>query len=444
VTLLMALTAAAEKGPFMKRLLLSATALALIGQVACSHNAIAAAFMVRENSAEALGTIFAGNGSRADEASTVFNNPAGMTRLAGSEVEVGTAVLFPSIKFNGSSSVLGTPLPGDNGGNGGETSVIPHLYGKFDITDRLKFGLAVTVPFGNAVNYDSTSAWSGRYVGIKTAALSADINPNIAYQLNEHVSIGAGVSAQYFKLDVSSAIPQFLIFGPTAPDAIYHLKASDWDYGFNLGMLADLDPATRIGLTYRSKVDHRVKGTLNFTAANPLLGVVSGPATADASLPATTGVSLTHDYTPDFEVSADVQFTQWSTFDQVIVQSANGPFPFIEKYKDSWMVSAGAVYHLSPEWTLRGGVGWDQTPISDPYRGVGVPDTDRYMIGLGFGYRFNDTTSLDGAVSRYLASEHASMNTSLSNTDPFTHAVVLQGNYTNHLDYVALTLRHRL
>lgn len=426
----------------MKRGLLTTTALICAAEFFASNAADAAAFMVRENSAASLATAFAGNGSRADDVSTVFNNPAGMTRLEGTQLEGGAVVLFPSISFSGGSSVLGTPLPGDNGGNSGEKAAIPHLYGKFDVTERLKFGIAITVPFGNSINYDNTPAWSGRYVGIKTTALSADINPNIAYRLTDNVSIGAGVSAQYFKLDVSAAIPQFLIIGPGTPDATYRLKADDWDYGFNLGLLADLDPTTRIGLTYRSKVDHRTKGTLNFTGA--LFPIASGPATADASLPATWGASITHEYNPNFSVSSDVQFTQWSTFDQVIVKSANGPFPFIEKYKDSWMVSLGAVYRWDADWTLRGGVGWDQTPISDAFRGVGVPDTDRYMLGMGFGYRLNDKTSVDGAFAHYIASEHASMNTSLSNTDPFTGLVVLNGKYNNSLDYVALTFRHRL
>ena len=426
----------------MKWTILATIATVCAAQLVASSEAQAAAFMVRENSAESVATVYAGNGSRADDVATVFNNPAGMTRLEGSQVEGGTVVLFPSIHFSGGASVLGTALPGDNGGNGGERGVIPHLYGKFDVSERLKFGIAVTVPFGNSINYDSTPAWSGRYVGIKTAALAADINPNIAYKLSDSVSIGAGISAQYFKLDVSAAIPQFLIIGPTAPDAIYRFRAHDWSYGFNLGLLADLDPTTRVGLTYRSKIDHRVKGTLNFTGA--LFPIASGPATADASLPATWGASITHDYNPNFSISSDVQFTQWSTFDQVIVQSLNGPFPFIEKYKDSWMVSLGGVYRFDAGWTLRGGLGWDQTPVSDAFRGVGVPDSNRYMLGVGVGYRFSDSTSLDGGFAHYISTEHASMNTSLSNTDPFTHVVKLQGKYSNHLDYVALTLRHKL
>src|SRR5689334_19726618 len=128
----------------MKRALLSATALALLGQFLQMSGAVASGFLVREHSAEGLATAYAGDGSRADEAATVFNNPAGMMHLSGDEVELGSAAIFPSIRYKGSATVAGiTPLPGDNGGNGGQIQAIPHLYGVWTINDRLKAGIAV-------------------------------------------------------------------------------------------------------------------------------------------------------------------------------------------------------------------------------------------------------------------------------------------------------------
>lgn len=411
-------------------------------QLVASSEAEASAFMVRENSAEGVATAYAGNGSRADEASTAFNNPAGMTHINGAEVQVGAAIVFPSLSFNGSAKVFGTTIPGTDGGEPGQITGIPHLYGVFDLNGRLKAGLAITAPFGNSVNYGPS--FSGRYVGIKQAAITVDINPSLAYRVNDSISIGGGVSAQYAKLETSAAIAQFLILAPTAPDATYLFKGDDWGFGFNLGVLADLGNDTRLGLTYRSKVDHRLKGTLNFTGASPFLGLVNGAANADASLPATIGLSFTHDVNPTWSFSSDIQFNQWSSFDQIIIHSANQPFANIFKYKDSWMISAGALYHANDRLTWRAGLGWDQTPVQNGFRTVGVPDADRYMVGIGAGYRFTDSTSVDGGYTHYFASEHASMNSSLNNTDIVTHAVVLNGKYTNSLDYVAISLRYKL
>jgi long-chain fatty acid transport protein len=425
----------------MKWKFMATTATVCAVQLVASHDAMSAGFMIRENSAESIATVYAGNASRADDVSTVFNNPAGMSWLRGSQLEVGSAVVLPSIKFHGNATVGSAVIPANDQRNAGVTTAIPHLYGMFDLTDTLKAGIAVTVPFGNTVDYDPT--WSGRYVNTKTAALTADINPNISYRVSDRLSVAAGVSLQYLKLELTSAIPQFLIFGPTAADGNYALKEDGWSWGFNFGVLAEPWDGTRLGLTYRSQIDHHTKGSLNFNA-NPLLGLVSGPATTNLSLPASIGASITQQITPDFSLSSDVQFTQWDVFKQVVAKSANPPFAFIENYRNSWMISVGGVYRLNDTWSLRGGIGVDQSPTTDAFRDTGVPDKSRYMVGTGFAYRFNPSTSVEVGYAHYFATGHASMNSSVNSIDPLTGAVILHGNYTNNLDYLALSLRMAL
>ena len=406
-----------------------------------STEALGSGFMVRENSAASVGMAFAGNGSRADTPATVFNNPAGMTRLTDDEVELGIAGIIPNVEFHGTASARGAPLSGTNGDNAGRVVIVPNLSWTFGLTDRWKAGLAVTVPFGLGVAYDSP--WVGRYLNIKTSALAIDINPNVAYRLSPGLSLGAGISAQYLKLDTTTAIPQFAIFGPGAPDAFYRFNAHDWAFGYNLGALVELDGATRVGLTYRSQVDHRIKGDLDFTGTSPILGLVSGPAAANAHLPATAGASITKDLSSDLSLSADIQFSQWSVFKRVVIESANPPFPNEERYRDSWMVSVGGVYRLDDIWKLRAGLAWDQTPVTDAFRAVTLPDEDRYLLGVGFGYKLSDAASLDGAYEHSFASKHASMNNSFNNTDPITHAVALNGTYDVAVDIVAFSLRYK-
>ena len=174
-----------------------------------STSALASGFMIRENSAAGLGTVFAGSASRADEAATVFNNPAGMSFLPGTHTEIGGVAVFPSIHFTGDATIgspSGPAIPGDNSRNGGQFAMVPHAYASFDINQRWSAGIALTVPFGNTVDY--SEAWSGRYVNIKTAALTVDINPNVSFKITDRFAIAAGVSAQYLKLDLSSRIPR--------------------------------------------------------------------------------------------------------------------------------------------------------------------------------------------------------------------------------------------
>ena len=130
-------------------------------------------------------------------------------------------------------------------------------------------------------------------------------------------------------------------------------------------------------------------------------------------------------------------------FKRVVIESRNAPFVFDEEYRDSWLVSIGGVYRLNNVWTLRGGLGWDQTPITDRFRAVSLPDEDRYLVGLGFGYKLNESVSLDGGYQHSFAAAHADMSKSLNNTDPITHAVVLNGKYTVAVDVVAFSMRYK-
>jgi long-chain fatty acid transport protein len=151
-----------------------------IAAVLGCDDAFASGFMVRENSAEGVSMVSAGNGSRADEAATVFNNPAGMMHLAGPEVEIAAAVVFPSIRFSGGATIAGTtPVTGTQGGQAGQITGIPSLYAVLGVSDDVRVGLAITAPFGDGINYKSD--WVGRYAGIKTLAQSVDFNPNIAW-----------------------------------------------------------------------------------------------------------------------------------------------------------------------------------------------------------------------------------------------------------------------
>ena len=416
---------------------------AAVALLSCSASAaLASGFMVREKSAESVGMVFAGDASRADEAATVFNNPAGMIRLA-PEVEGTIAGVLPHIHFTGSATAAGVlPITGDQGGQPGQSTGVPALFGVFGINPDIKVGIAVTVPFGLEINYGPN--FVGRYQGIKLRALSADINPAVAWRVNDKVSIGAGISAQWFKVEQSAAIPQFLILQAPVPDASFLFNGSDWGIGYNFGLLLSPNDTTRMGFTYRSGVNHKPKGSLDFTGASPFLGLANSAATASGlDLPGTFAASFTHDWTPQFSASAELQYNMWSSFKSVTVASAGPPLTQLEHYRDSWMFTAGGMYHWTPALTLRGGLGWDQTPVTDLYRTVGVPDADRYMIGIGAGYTFAPGTVVDFGFTHYFGKD-PTVTGSVNSIDPFTHAIVLTGKYHNSLDFVTASIRFAL
>lgn len=419
----------------------AALTLALFPFVA--REARAAGFMVRENSAENVGMVYAGQASRADEAATVFSNPAGMMHLAGPEVELGAAVVFPSIHFSGSATAAGTiPISGTQGGQAGQITGIPDFYAVFDLANNLRFGLAVTAPFGNTTNYKSD--FVGRYQGIKQEALSADINPNIAWRITDKVSIGAGISAQWLKVEQSAAVPQFLIAQKPLPDTVFLFNGHGWGVGYNAGLLLEPNATTRLGFTYRSGIDHKLTGSLDFDS-NDLIGLPNGPATATGlNLPAEAAASFTHDWTPQWTGSFELQYDMWGSFKQVTVASQSPPLGEAEFYRSSWMLTAGAIYHLNQQLAFRGGFGWDQSPVTDKDRTVSIPDDDRLMVGIGAGYTVAPGAVVDFGYAHYFGLRNPPMTGSVNALDPFTQAIALTGNFHNYLDYVALSFRYAL
>jgi long-subunit fatty acid transport protein len=237
----------------------------------------ASGFAIRENSAEALGTSFAGNASSATFLSTIFNNPAGMTEFTGDRGQTDGSLIVPSLKFSGSAhetcAGLGKfpafcppvptsfPIAGDNGGDAGKSAFIPALYALHSISPDLKFGLAMTVPFGLETQYSNT--WVGRYLGIKSMVQSLDINPNLAYRVNDWISVGGGISANYLYADLSKAIDfNAISHNPPGllPDGQARFNGSDWNWGYNLGVLLKPMEGTNLGIAFRSRIQHKLQG----------------------------------------------------------------------------------------------------------------------------------------------------------------------------------------
>ena len=159
------------------RLTLAATALTAFGLGASvSH---AGGFALIEQGVKGLGNAYAGAAASAEDASTIFFNPAGMTLLDGNQVLVGLHIIQPSTKFTDNGSSAG----GSDGGDAADLAVIPNLFLVADINDEVKLGLGISVPFGLGTNYDKD--WKGRYQAVETAVEVININPSLAFKVNQ-------------------------------------------------------------------------------------------------------------------------------------------------------------------------------------------------------------------------------------------------------------------
>lgn len=355
--------------------------------LAFSGSASAAGFQLIEQNASGIGNAYAGSAAVAENASTIFFNPAGMTQLQAREFSLGISVVRPSFKFSDSGSIAG--LLSGNGNDGGTLAYIPNGYFSWALNKDLYFGIGFSGPFGLMTEYDST--WLGAAQSISFDIKTYNINPSIAYRVNDKLSIGFGISwmrmeAEYIKRAAAS---------PVAPLAT--LTADDDSWGWNVGALFNVSPTTKVGVSYRSTVKQNLDG--NLTVA----GVTSFGAKADIELPDTFIISTTQKLNDKWEMLGDISWTGWSSVPKVdIIRKADGAVVqrLDTAFNDSWRVALGANYQLNNAWKLKFGIAFDQTPVPDAsHRLVSLPDNDRTWLSFGAQWKPSKEGTLDLGAS---------------------------------------------
>jgi long-chain fatty acid transport protein len=323
-----------------------------------SGAASAAAFQLWEQNASGLGTAYAGSAAVAENASTIFYNPAGMSELAGYQVSVGVTGVGPSYTFRND----GSSLAGNNGGDAGGWHAVPNLYLSGRLTDKLTLGLGISSPFGLATEYDS--GWVGRVQTIKSDVRTINYNPSVSYRLNDKVSLGFGVNYQKIDAELTNA-------GGS-------LKGDDSTWGWNAGALFTLSPAMRVGLSYRSSMKYTLEGTLNGAT----------PVRADLELPDTAILSVWQQVSDRWEAMGDLSYTRWNTLKSLNVISRASGNAIAQagetfNYDNSWRIAWGAAYKASEAAKIKFGIAYDRTPVRDTDRSARVPDNSRLWLSLG-------------------------------------------------------------
>ena len=409
------------------------------------HHVRAAAFQIHEDSAQDLGSSYAGSGSEATGAETARNNPAGMTQLQGVRVSLGGSLIAPQLTFHGGAvNAFGQPISGRDNVDGGEAAFVPYGHVTYHPEgSQFAFGLSVTTPFGLVTDYPSD--FVGRYQASKTDLRTIDINPSVAYQVTPWLSLGAGVSAQWARASLSSYINSSSIATAqfrrltVLPDGVFDLNGDDWAFGYNFGALIQPGPQTHIGITYRSRVQHDFSGPAVYSVPFPLsLSPQFAPQTGKTKivLPDTIGLSITQGIGPRLKVSADLNWTNWSQFKNLnIYNTSNNQLAAItENYHNSLFAAVGASYQLTPDLALRGGTAFDQTPVTNPYRTARVPDGDRYWISIGASYNILPSVTVDAGYAHAFV-----QSVRIGETSPTGD--VLRGKYQDSLDIFSLGTR---
>jgi long-chain fatty acid transport protein len=358
--------------------------------------------------------------------------------------------------------VGGAPLQGGNGVNGGDVALVPNFYYMFSWDENLKFGIGLNAPYGLATEYEK--GWVGRYHALRSELTTINLNPAIAYKVNDVLSIGAGLNVQYAdvtltnNLDFSTiclgTLPQAVALatcnalglatpGNPATDGYAKLVGNSLAFGFNLGFTLEPIEGTRLGAHYRSHIEHDVKGSAHFLTPSRQFTQLTGAfvdTDAKASLPAPDTVSFgfTQAIGSEWSLMGDITWTQWSRFDSLTVDFENVAQPTSSAptlWDDTFRYSLGASYKPNAgDWTYRLGFAYDESPISVlESRTPRIPDVDRIWMSFGASYQFTDALSLDFGYA-HLFLDNAKFN----NAEATGH--VLVGQSELDIDIFALQL----
>jgi long-chain fatty acid transport protein len=390
---------------------------------------------VYENGATDVGTASAGRAALAEDASTAFGNPGGMTRLD-SQVLFGLEPVIVTTAFDTGPN---TTVAGTNGGNAGGFLPSGGVYGVYSLRDDLKLGFSFNSYAGGALNYDDD--WVGRYIATESTLLN--FNPVIAYRLLPWLSVGAGFSVQWAKLKSELAInnaAEFLADG--------RMKYTDTDFGFggNCGALAEIDSATRVGLTYRSRVGHDFDDVPSFAQLGPGLeallrssGVLGASLGLDLTIPQEVMLSFYRDVNEDLAVMANFNWQDWSQFGQFSISLSTVP-PRSQAvdagFDDTFQAAIGVHYRLAEPTRLLMGFAYDTSPVTEANRSPALPVDRQIRLAAGVQYDVNDDYTLG------LAYEYANLGD--ADIDTTRPSGTVQGHYQqNSLNVFNITVIRR-
>jgi len=355
-----------------------------------STNAQAGGFALMTQNASGMGNAYAGAAAEAEDASTIFFNPAGMTYIDGTQMVGAIHLINPSIAFHDKGSLGAT---GDQGPNAGSLALIPNFYIMTELTPAIKLGLGVSVPFGLTTEYDDH--WIGRFQANKSELKTVNINPSIAFKVNDQLSFGLGLSA----MRAEATLTRSVNFG-LAGEGNVKVEGDDWGFGFNLGAIYQATTDTRIGFAYRSNVKQKLEGKASFIrpALVPNAGAAAdGNVIANIDLPETLSASIFSHINAKWDVMADITWTRWSRFQALRILRDNGSTLSVtpENWENTLRYAMGVNYRYSDTVKLRAGLAYDEEANSDAFRSARTPANDRTWLTLGAGWQLSPASTMD-------------------------------------------------
>ncbi|BDY06141.1 outer membrane protein transport protein [Ferrimonas sp. YFM] len=411
--------------------------------MAVSAGSSAAGFLLNETSVSGLGRAFAGEGAAADDAAVLARNPAAMALFDQTALSLAGTYIDPGVDMRGVSSPLGSDPSALNIDGAAPQAFVPAAYLIMPLNDKVAIGFAGYSNFGLGTDFGENYP-AGTIAG-STDLLTMNLNTSVSYRVNDHLSLGLGLNAVYGDAELirhfgeTAPLINGMVdanLGPAAglapdlePSSISGKMAGDgWGFGFNVGVLYEVNDDHRIALTYKSKTTIELEG--HYTndlaagiATDSLVGVGGSQVdgTLDLDLPDILEFSGYHKVSDKVILHTTVMWTGWSVFEELrgvadgdttlegplcangnpACQISDGQTLLLkeENFEDAWRFGLGMTYLMSDAVTLRAGIAYDETPIPETHRTVSIPDSDRMWYSFGANYQLSDNSDVDLAFT---------------------------------------------
>lgn len=388
-----------------------------LGAALFVSDANAAGFLLREQSVAGMGNAFAGATAGAADASYSFYNPAAIIRQPGNQVSFNATAIVGDVK--GEGAVGYSPYqPGHEFAYTNKMDhpvnkiILPSVAATKEIDSRNSIGLSLSAPFGLVTDY--SSQWAGANHGTLSELSVYNLTAMYAHRATCDLTIGGGVIVQYADATLKNGV----MHGAPAPYSALNsnstMHGDATDLGYIIGALYEYTDDTRIGMSYRSKINQKLKGKISFATSSLAAAqrMLNQDISAKLTTPALWTMGVYHDINDKWSVMAEAQKTFWSSFDDLTIKGQYAADPLSvtdEDWKNAWFYAIGANYRLNDQWMLRFGLAFDQTPVNNYNRTPRIPDSDRVWYSTGFEYKYNDQLTVNAGYS-YIRAEDSRVN----------------------------------
>jgi len=406
----------------------------------------AAGFALLEQSAAGVGSGFAGAAAGLGDGSEVYFNPAAMAGISGYKASISSTLIAARAKFNSAADADGITLSGKNDGTR-EIVALPTAYFVAALDEDLALGFGVNSPFGLSTSYDAD--WVGRYHATRSELTTINLSPAISYKAwkcecgGMYLALGAAANVYYIDATLENAVDFSKLIGSATQqnDGYAKIKGNDWAVGATLGaQFAYEDNRSTMGLAWHSRVQSTLEGEAKFdlpSAARILQAAglfTDTNISAGLTLPESLAFGGQHWVSNTEALLYEAQWTRWSRFEELRVKfdSQQPDSVTNEGWNNVWRLSVGGKKLLHDNFTWRGGITYDASPVADSaHRTARIPDADRYWLATGLSYKITNAATLDLSYA-HLFVQNSSSDLAASAAGSF------KGNWRSGVDIVAL------